>query len=165
MAVASKRLNMSALLRIAATAAYGAVCVILPFIGMVVLYALERSDPYAPPGQNIALYGFALLGVGVCLSATSLLWTLWGRSPGFVKYYTLSWSAIFISVYMTMLFFLVLSTLAHPPFGAVSPGLLASSAFAFVTASAALALFIGTIAGFLPALVVFIIVKLVRASR
>ena len=156
---------MKVWLRIAATAAYGAVCVVLPFIGMVVLHALELSDPYARPGPSIAVYGFALLGLGVCLSAPSLLWTLWGRSPRFVKYYTWSWSAVFVIVYLNMLFFLALSTLAHPPFGAMSLGLLASSAFAFVTCCAAPALFLGTIVGFAPALVIFAIEKIVRASR
>lgn len=162
MADERRRSNMPAWLRMAATAAYGTICVILPFLGIVVLAALERFDPYARPGLGIAPYGFVLLGIGVFLSASSLLWTLWGKSPRLVKYYTWSWPVIFALTYVTMLFFLALSTLAHPPFGGMSLRLLASSAFAFVFSSAALALFIGTVAGFVPAVVIFLIATFVR---
>ena len=132
---------------------YFVVCVVLPVAGYVITEITERKNPGSPSPEaaETASFYLAILFITVVITATTLAWTLWGNAPRIVRYYTLSWSAIFVCVAGIM---------------ALLYGMVASSEPDAMTAFAILALvpptfgmLAGTTIGVLPAVVMRIVLS------
>lgn len=128
------------------TAGYFTCCVLLPIAGFIVIFFALGE----PPDQRERAFFRVMIwltGASILLSATSLLWTVWGRSPAFVRYYAFSWVIIYLAVFAFVGFIVLLAAGAHPPDTF-------SSFFGFSAAfPSSIALIAGTGIGFVPALI------------
>ena len=96
------------------TSVYLVVCIVLPVAGYVITEIAERRSPGSPSPEaaETASFYLATLFITVVITATTLVWTLWGNAPRIVRYYTWSWSVIFVCVagIMALLYGMVASS-------------------------------------------------------
>jgi hypothetical protein len=84
--------------KVVVSCVYLVVCVVLPVTGYVLTEIAERRSPGSPSpeaSETARFYGI-VLAITVLVTAFSLMWTLWGRAPSIVRYYTWSWVAVFV---------------------------------------------------------------------
>lgn len=137
--------------KVAVSCSFLVVCVVLPVTGYVLTEIAERRSPGTPTPEatDTALFYGIVLAITNVVTAPSLMWTLWGRAPGIIRYYTWSWAAIFVCIAGTM---------------ALLYGMVASSEPDPMTAFAVMALvpptfgmLAGTVLGVVPAVIARIV--------
>jgi len=106
------------LVKVGGTLAWFLLAVLGPPLGFVTI-GLDEAASGRPmfPDDALEMGTFLgiILGAGILLSGPTLLWTLWGRPPRFIKCYTLGWTGAFMLVIFPLGFFLIMAALSHPP--------------------------------------------------
>ena len=104
--------------KVGGTLAWLLLAVIGPPLGFAII-ALDEAAAGRPmlPVEALETGAFfgVMLAVEVLISGPTLLWTLWGKPPRFIKCYTLGWTGSFLLVVFPLGFFLILMALSHPP--------------------------------------------------
>jgi len=139
--------------------AYALVCLLTPPMGaLLLILTMGEIDPGPVPPS--AVEGFVVFlvywGIGVLLSAPSLVWVLWGNHRRYVKGYAISWSLMFIALVVPILLLSLLAARAHPPEG------LGAALGMLMIVPIAVALPTSTILAILPGLILAVIAKSAR---
>ncbi len=106
------------LVKVGGTLAWLLLAVLGPPAGFAII-GLDEAAAGRPmfPAEALETGTFlgVVLGAGILISGPTLLWTLWGTPPRFIKCYTLGWTGTFLLVIFPLGFFLIMAALSHPP--------------------------------------------------
>lgn len=139
-------------LKVVATIIHLSLFIIAPVIGFVFLSIdiLPDSTSFVQEALEFAKVWAVIIAVGVVLSGVTLLWTIWGKPPRLVRYYTLSWIILFIASLIPIVFFLILAALSHPPTPLMFLG-------GMLLMPAPLALLLSTLIAVVPGVILYIV--------